>query len=525
MCLALTVSSVVFIRFRPDLSSTYQPVKCNINCNCDKKEAQCTYERRYAEMSSSSGVLGEDIFSFGNESVLVPQRAVFGCENIETGDLYRQRADGIIGLGRGQLSVMDQLVDKGVISDSFSLCYGGMGVGGGAMVLGGMKSPPDMVFAHSDRFRSPYYNIDLKEIHVAGKPLKLNRKIFDGKHGTVLDSGTTYAYLPKDAFHAFKDAIKRQIESLKQIHGPDPNYQDICFSGAGRDVTQLSKVFPQVDMVFGNGQKLSLSPENYLFPHTKVGGAYCLGIFENGDDTTLLGGIITRNTLVTYDRKNDKIGFWKTNCSELWKRLNYNNAPPPAPLASDGRNTSVEISPSIAPGGLPETFLPGELQIGLISFDMMLSINNTMKPNFTELADSIAHELEVDISQVRLMNYTNMGNGFVIRWTIFPAEPATCFSAAKAMGIIMRLKEHHMQLPQKFGSYQLVKVKAEPRNKRSWWEQHSLAVVVGAIVTSAVGLLALGTWLVRKYKLQDIVSYEPVGASFIVPEQELQPRR
>lgn len=31
------------------------------------------------------------------------------------------------------------------------------------------------------------------------------------------------------------------------------------------DVSQLSKVFPLVEMVFGNGQKLSLSPENYLF--------------------------------------------------------------------------------------------------------------------------------------------------------------------------------------------------------------------------------------------------------------------
>ncbi|CAN6682545.1 unnamed protein product [Malus baccata var. baccata] len=289
-------------RFQPDLSSTYQPANCNINCNCDKKEAQCTYERRYAEMSSSSGVLGEDVILFGNDSVLVPQRAVFGCENVETGDLYSQRADVIIGLGRGQLSVMDQLVDKGVISDSFSLCYGGMGVGGGAMVLGGMKSPPDMVFAHSDRFRSPYYNIDLKKIHVAGKPLKLNPKIFDGKRGNVLDSGTTYAYLPKDAFHAFKDAIKRQIQSLKQIHGPDPNYQDICFSGSGRDVTQLSKVFPQVGTVFGNGQKLLLSPENYLFLHTKVGGAYCLGIFENSEDTTLLGGIIYSCDLRTEKR-------------------------------------------------------------------------------------------------------------------------------------------------------------------------------------------------------------------------------
>ena len=36
---------------------------------------------------------------------------------------------------------------------------------------------------------------------------------------------------------------------------------------------------------------------------------------------TLMAGIIVRNTLVTYDRHNEKIGFWKTNCSELWERL------------------------------------------------------------------------------------------------------------------------------------------------------------------------------------------------------------
>lgn len=114
---------------------------------------QCTYERQYAEMSSSSGVLGKDIVSFGNQSTLEPQRAVFGCENSETGDLFSQHADGIMGLGRGELSIMDQLVEKGVINDSFSLCYGGMDIGGGAMVLGGVSPPPEMVFSRSDPFR------------------------------------------------------------------------------------------------------------------------------------------------------------------------------------------------------------------------------------------------------------------------------------------------------------------------------------------------------------------------------------
>ncbi|KAA3488758.1 protein ASPARTIC PROTEASE IN GUARD CELL 1 isoform X2 [Gossypium australe] len=195
-------------RFQPEMSSTYQPVKCNPSCNCDDEQKQCTYHRRYAEMSSSSGVLGEDLVSFGNESELMPQRAVFGCENVETGDLYNQRADGIMGLGRGRLSIMDQLVDKGIIGDSFSLCYGGMDVDGGAMVLGKITPPPDMVFSHSDPFRSPYYNIEMKEIHVAGKRLELPDGAFDGRHGTVLDSGTTYAYFRRDAFAAFRDAVR-----------------------------------------------------------------------------------------------------------------------------------------------------------------------------------------------------------------------------------------------------------------------------------------------------------------------------
>ncbi|KAJ0261294.1 hypothetical protein HA466_0044430 [Hirschfeldia incana] len=335
-------------KFQPGLSSTYEAVKCNPDCNCDDDGKLCIYERRYAEMSSSSGVLSEDLISFGNESQLTPQRAVFGCENSETGDLFSQRADGIMGLGRGKLSIVDLLVDKGVIEDSFSLCYGGMEVGGGAMVLGKISPPPGMVFARSDPFRSPYYNIDLKQMHVAGKSLKLNPKVFNGKYGTVLDSGTTYAYFPKEAFNAIKDAVIKEIPSLKRIHGPDPNYDDICFSGAGRDVAEVHIFFPEIAMEFGNHQKLILSPENYLFRHTKVRGAYCLGIFPDRDSTTLLGGIVVRNTLVTYDRENDKVGFLKTNCSDLWRRL---ASPPdsPAPTSPVTQNKSSHISPSPSP--------------------------------------------------------------------------------------------------------------------------------------------------------------------------------
>ncbi|KAL3538034.1 hypothetical protein ACH5RR_001400 [Cinchona calisaya] len=508
-------------RFQPELSTSYQYVKCNIECTCDSEREHCTYDRQYAEQSSSSGILGEDIVSFGNLSELAPQRAVFGCENMETGELYNQHADGIMGLGRGDLSIVDQLVEKGVISDSFSLCYGGMDVGGGVMVLGGISPPADMFYTHSDPVRSPYYNIELKEIHVAGKALPLDPRVFDRKHGTVLDSGTTYAYLPEEAFGAFKAAIMTAVHSLKQVQGPDPSYNDICFSGAGSDTSQLSKSFPTVEMVFGKGRKLSLSPENYLFRHSKVRGAYCLGIFQNGKDpTTLLGGIIVRNTLVTYDREHEKIGFWKTNCSDLWERLHISGAPPPLPSGLDNSNSTADMTPNLAPTEQTLYNASGEVRAGLITFYMSLSTNfSDLKPHIPKLAQLIAKELDVNASQVHLVNFTSKGNESLIRWAIYPAGSADFMTNATAMDIISRLAENRVHLPDTYGSYKLFEWKIEPPQRRRWWLQTYLVILV-IFVILILGLAASGAWFMWR-RQQSLVSYKPVDSA--VPEQELQP--
>ncbi|CAM8901010.1 unnamed protein product [Rhodiola kirilowii] len=525
-------------KFQPKLSSSYEPVKCNMDCNCDSERVQCVYERQYAEMSSSSGVLGEDIISFGNESELVPQRAVFGCENVETGDLFSQRADGIMGLGRGELSVVDQLVDKHMIGDSFSLCYGGMDVGGGAMVLGGIPPPSDMVFSYSDPVRSPYYNIELKEIQVAGRTLPLNPKLFDKKHGTVLDSGTTYAYLPEAAFIAFKDAVMRELGSLKQVRGPDPNFHDVCFSGASSNALELSKTFPAVDMVFGNGQKLSLSPENYLFRHSKVRGAYCLGIFPNGKDpTTLLGGILVRNTLVMYDREHSKIGFWKTNCSDLWETLHMSNAPPPTPTpppppptpSPSSPNLTSEIPTSNAPAEPPHSDhsvsarnFSGESRVGLLTFDMSISMKySDLKPHITELTNFIAEGLGVNNSQVHLLNFTSDGDKSDMRWAISPVGSAEFISNAIVMNIFVKLSEHRLQLPDTYGNYTLLEWNVQPLPSRTWLQQHYVALVAVVAVMLILIMSATGAWFIWKNRQEFLNLYEPVDV--VVGDQELQP--
>lgn len=327
---------------------------------------------------------------------------------------------------------------------------------------------------------------------------------------------------------AFLHALSNELHDLKRIRGPDPNYNDVCFSGAGSNISELSKAFPAVDMVFEHGQKYSLSPENYLFKHSKVPGAYCLGVFQNGKDpTTLLGGIMVRNTLVTYDREHLKVGFWKTNCSELWEKLRVSGASPapsPGPMQSSEEVSAPGISPASAPNGVPSYVVPGEIKVGFITFDMSLTIKDSeLKPRVKELSGFIAQELGVNVSQVHLLNLTSSGNGSLITWGIYPERPAKYMANTTAMHIIAHLAEHNVQLPDTFGSYKLVNWKVEPPVKRNWWQQHYLLVVMAVIVSLMLGLSVYGIWFVWKWRQQTTIQYKPVDSDTVVLEQELQP--
>ncbi len=55
---------------------------------------------------------------------------------------------------------------------------------------------------------------------------------------------------------------------------------------------------------------LHLGPVSYLFRHGLVHGAWCLGVFDNGHQGTLLGGITLRNVLVTVRCVGDCVGGW-----------------------------------------------------------------------------------------------------------------------------------------------------------------------------------------------------------------------
>lgn len=59
-----------------------------------------------------------------------------------------------------------------------------------------------------------------------------------------------------------------------------------------------------------------------------------------------------------YDRANSKIGFWKTNCSELWERLRISDDNADGPSVSTKSHDS-DIAPASAPSERPHYTIPG----------------------------------------------------------------------------------------------------------------------------------------------------------------------
>jgi hypothetical protein len=53
-----------------------------------------------------------------------PVPVVFGCEDSETGEIYKQQADGLLGISKASTAFHRQLVAAGAVEDVFSLCFG-----------------------------------------------------------------------------------------------------------------------------------------------------------------------------------------------------------------------------------------------------------------------------------------------------------------------------------------------------------------------------------------------------------------
>ncbi|CAI0614793.1 unnamed protein product, partial [Linum tenue] len=276
---------------------------------------QCGYTFQYLDLSVTSGVYVKDELRFDSilpGSTIPKSRSapiVFGVSTYQSGRLTstQHAVDGILGFGRGDLSVYSQLSSTGLTPRVFSHCLKGDGMGGGIFVLGKILEQ-GIVYTPLTPSKHLYY-VHLQSIAVSGDMLGVDPVVFTNG-GTFFDTGTTHAYLVDEAHDQFVNAVTTVVS---QSAAPTTRRGFQCY--LVNSSVSVSQLFPAVSLHFDGGASLVLKPEEYLVQSfLDPAGIWCLG-FGKSPQLTILGELVLKDKIFVYDLIHQQIGWTHFNCS------------------------------------------------------------------------------------------------------------------------------------------------------------------------------------------------------------------
>ncbi|KAI3685950.1 hypothetical protein L1987_79619 [Smallanthus sonchifolius] len=296
-------------------SSTYQALSCQSKAcqalsdnalSCDSKNI-CQYKMLYGDRSYSIGDLARDTFWFGPTPF---KNVVFGCGH-DNNDTFNENISGIIGLGGGPLSIINQL--NSVIRGKFSYCLitqinegsnhtSKIHFGDGFNISGPNVVSTPLV----KKYPSTYYYVTLESVLVENNNLSYKQSFSkDGvpEGNIIIDSGTTLTFLPGEFYSDFTSSLTKGIGG-KMVKDPQ-GILDVCY----RDL-HLDRV-PSVTFRFRGGD-VELSPVNMFLEVEE--GVSCLTIVPS-EDLAIFGNLLQRNMMVGFDLVNQKVSFKPTVCA------------------------------------------------------------------------------------------------------------------------------------------------------------------------------------------------------------------
>ncbi|KAJ6697064.1 hypothetical protein OIU85_003428 [Salix viminalis] len=292
-----------------------------VNCiGCDKCPTKSDLGIKLT--LSTAGYFVRDTVQFervtGNHQTALSNGTItFGCGAQQSGGLGTsgEALDGILGFGQANSSMISQLASAGKVKRAFAHCLDNVN-GGGIFAIGELVSPK--VNTTPMVPNQAHYNVYMKEIEVGGTVLELPTDVFDSgdRRGTIIDSGTTLAYLPEVVYDSMMNEIRSQQPGLS-LHTVEEQF--ICFKYSGN----VDDGFPVIKFHFQDSLTLTVYPHDYLFQISE--DIWCFG-WQNGGmqskdgrDMTLLGDLVLSNKLVLYDIENQAIGWTEYNCSSSIK--------------------------------------------------------------------------------------------------------------------------------------------------------------------------------------------------------------
>ncbi|KAL7126392.1 hypothetical protein ABFS83_14G183600 [Erythranthe nasuta] len=296
--------------YSPSKSRTSAPVPCNSTMcvkpkrGCSSSLSACSYQEIYSN-SSTSGILVNDVLHLGTN--VIPQDIVdvpitLGCGKTQTGSFLDSGGiNGVFGLGMDNISVPSVLANRGLVANSFSLCFGSDGQG--RVVFGDKGSPLRKTTPFNLQKSNPNYNITVTQIAVKNSATTT-------EFTAIFDSGFAFTYLTEPTY----SFIVKHLDSLITETRVEPRLNfEYCY---GLRTTQDDYTVPKLILTMKGGSQFTVTSPTLTFVTSLNGGyplAYCLAIVKS-DDINIIGENFMTGYSIVFDREEMILGWEESDC-------------------------------------------------------------------------------------------------------------------------------------------------------------------------------------------------------------------
>ncbi|XP_006662788.1 aspartic proteinase Asp1-like [Oryza brachyantha] len=287
-------------------------------------QSQCDYAIHYVD-GSSVGVLIVDRFSLRGNGTN-PTDIAFGCGYDQGEENYNVATpvDGMVGLGRGRVTLLTQLKSQGVISKHVvGHCLSSKG--GGFLFFGDAMVPTSGITWFPMNRGHKHYSPGAGTLHLDSNSQPINTAPME----VIFDSGATYTYFAPQPYQATLSVVKSTLSSeckfLNEVTDKD-RALNVCWQGKDkiRSVDEVKKCFRSLSLIFSHGDNkaiLEIPPEHYLIISQE--GHVCLGILDGSKEhpslgkRNLIGGITMLDKMVIYDNERALLGWVDYPCDRM----------------------------------------------------------------------------------------------------------------------------------------------------------------------------------------------------------------
>ncbi|TYH38484.1 hypothetical protein ES332_D12G112200v1 [Gossypium tomentosum] len=356
--------------YRPSGSSSSRHVPCShqlceSSLNCKSSKQQCPYTiDYYTENTSSSGLLVEDTLHLASVddhklNTSVQASVIIGCGMKQSGGYLDGVApDGLMGLGPGEISVPSVLAKAGLIRNSFSMCFDDEDSG---RIYFGDKGPPTQESTHFLPSDGKYetYIVGVEACCIGNSCLK------QMGFSAVVDSGTSFTFLPNEVYERIAKEFDRQINATITSY---PGYPwKYCYKTSSEELPKV----PHLKLVFPlNNSFVVFNPVFVVYGIQGISG-FCLAVQPMEGDVGTIGQNFMTGYRMVFDREKMKLGWSPSNCQDLadGKRMSLSpNGTPSNPLPTNEQQSTPggrAVAPAVAgrappskPSAAAHTHLP-----------------------------------------------------------------------------------------------------------------------------------------------------------------------